>query len=107
MQKLSKGFLPTSFNGTYVDKEFRENQSCRKRRTKNLPDAQFEDFYIPFSRLTSFDKMLLISFTKLWNSFDNHEIKLERNKLKFNSKLKSKAEFANTSLNSPKTGKLF
>ena len=44
---------------------------------------------VGFSRLTSFDTMPLISIPKLWNAFDNHEIKIIRNKLQFNSKLKS------------------
>ena len=88
MQQFLQGFLPISFNGTWAKNSERQLAAGHKER-RNLQMHNFDDFYIPFSRLTSFDKLTLISFPKLWNAFDNHEIKLIRNKLQFNSLLKS------------------
>ena len=88
MQQYSQGFLPVSFDGVWIKNSERQHAEDQEER-RRFEMRNFDDFYIPFSRLVSSDKLPLISFPKLWNLFQDHEIKLTRNKLQFNKKLKT------------------
>jgi hypothetical protein len=87
MQQFSQGFLPISFNGTWLKNSERRQEENEDRRILEL--RNFDDYFVPFSRLVSFDRLPFISFPSLWNNFQEHDIKLTRNKFTFNNKLKT------------------
>ena len=92
IQQYSQGFLPLAINGTWQRNSERnlerqdEEEGGVARGLRVLRNE--DDFYVPFSRLVSIDKLPLISFPTIWNNFHEHDLKLVRNKLQFNSKLK-------------------
>jgi hypothetical protein len=92
IQQYSQGFLPLAINGTWKKNSERilehhdEEEGGVARGLRVLRNE--DDFYVPFSRLVSIDKLPLISFPTIWNNFHEHDLKLVRNKLQFNSKLK-------------------
>jgi len=83
MQQFSQGFLPTSFNNTWVTNAIRhQDQEHIVLRNQN-------DIFIPFARLNSTAMFPLTNFPKLWHNFQDERIKFIRNKSEFNSELKS------------------
>jgi hypothetical protein len=88
MHQFIQGFLPTSFTNMWI-KNSERRQAAEEEGRGNFELRNYDDFFIPYSRLSSLDKLPAISFPKIWNSFTDHEIKLTRNKLIFNSKLKN------------------
>jgi len=47
-----------------------------------------ENIDVPFARLVSLERHPLTRFPKLWQDFNNENIKFIRNKLQFNKELK-------------------
>ena len=82
MQKFKQGFLPTSFNQTWSDNRVRRGDQFEiSLRNENL-------FNIPFARLTSSFKLPLVNLPRTWEDFKNENVKIIRNKIEFNHKLK-------------------
>ena len=82
MQKFKQGFLPTSFNQTWSDNRVRRGDQFKiSLRNENL-------FNIPFARLTSSLKLPLVNLPRTWEDFKNENVKIIRNKIEFNHKLK-------------------
>ena len=82
MQKFKQGFLPTSFNQTWSDNRVRRGDQFEiSLRNENL-------FNIPFARLTSSLKLPLVNLPRTWEDFKNENVKIIRNKIEFNHKLK-------------------
>ena len=48
-----------------------------------------DDYDVPFARLVSLERQPFTKLPKLWIEFENENIKIIRNKLEFNKKLKS------------------
>jgi hypothetical protein len=82
MQRFIQNFLPKSFNDVWTRNTIRQigENSITLRNNPN--------FVLPFSRIHSFDKSLLCELPKCWDSFPDESIKIERNKLIFDFKLK-------------------
>jgi hypothetical protein len=83
MQRYIQGFLPVSFKDVWLTNEARRNQeniNIILRNSKNLN--------IPFARLSSSTRQPFVLLPKLWTEFNQEEIKIVRNKLEFNMKLK-------------------
>jgi hypothetical protein len=84
-QHCYQKFLPQKVQRNCLKKLERhraEEEDILSYQTRN-----FDEFLAPFSRLASIDKLPLIIFPRLWNSFHNSEIKVICNKLKFKLKL--------------------
>ena len=82
MQKFKQGFLTISFNQTLSDNRVRRGDQFEiSLRNENL-------FNIPFVRLTSSLKLPLVNLPRTWEDFKNENVKIIRNKLEFNHKLK-------------------
>ena len=82
MQRFKQGFLPTSFNDTWsTNASLRPNNFEITLRNEN-------EFNIPFNRLSSSDTRPLFNLPRIWESFPDESIKIVRNKIEFNAKLK-------------------
>ena len=82
MQRFVQGFLPSSFNDTWIANSVRHaNQEHISLRNDN-------DIYVPFARLLSTSILPLTHFPRLWDSFPDEGIKFVRNISEFNMKLK-------------------
>ena len=82
MQRFSQNFLPISFQDVWVRNNIRnagENEIMLRNNNA---------YQIPFSRLVSTDRHLLISLPKMWEQFPDQQIKFIRNKTEFDEKLK-------------------
>ena len=83
MQQFSQGFLPISFNDTWVTNAIRLfGQDHITLRNEN-------ELLVPFARLTSTSIFPLTSFPKLWHNFPDERIKFIRCKNEFNMELKA------------------
>jgi len=82
MQQYKQGFLPPSFNHTWITNAERRNDDIQiiLRNDQNLS--------LPFSRLSSSLRQPLRNLHKTWIEFKNETIKIVRNKLEFKSLLK-------------------
>jgi len=93
IQQYSQGFLPPAISGTWIKNSERargneeEDEGGAVRRFQALRNE--DDYFVPYSRLVSIDRSPFIAFPTLWNNFKEPELKFTRNKLQFNSKLKS------------------
>jgi hypothetical protein len=83
MQKFSQGFLPSSFDDTWVSNKIRRAGQNQIELRNN------DDLNIPFARLSSTLRHPLCSFPKIWDSFENEQIKFTRNIIEFNKVLKN------------------
>jgi hypothetical protein len=83
MQRYVQGFLPVSFNDTWVTRAaFRGFSAPMVLRNS-------EDLYIPFAKLSQTSSQPYFCFPRLWNEFyDNHSISIIRDKFEFNTALK-------------------
>jgi Reverse transcriptase (RNA-dependent DNA polymerase)/Endonuclease/Exonuclease/phosphatase family len=84
MQQYVQGYLPETFTGEWLT----ALEIAEEDELPNLRNRNYDDFIIPFARLTLTERFPLTSFPKTWNSFTEFDIKFLRNKLEFNSKLK-------------------
>jgi hypothetical protein len=82
MQRFSQGFLPISFEDTWI------SNRIRRAGQDQIELRNAEELNIPFARLTSTERHPLCSFPKLWAAFDDEQIKFTRNIVEFNSLLK-------------------
>jgi hypothetical protein len=83
MHRYIQGFLPISFKDVWLTNEARRNQE-----NINIILRNSENLNIPFARLSSSIRQPFVLLPKLWSGFENEEIKIVRNKLEFNFKLK-------------------
>ena len=83
MQRFKQGFLPSSFNNTWITNDFRRDNNFE------ITLRHDNDFSIPFARLASSDKRPLVNLPKLWQNFTEESIKIFRNRIEFNAKLRS------------------
>jgi hypothetical protein len=81
IQRFLQGYLPVSFNETWVTNLFHRQDFQIELRN----DA---DLYIPFARTALIEHQPLTKIPKLWH-FPDENIKFQRNKLIFNSMLKN------------------
>ncbi len=86
MQQYVQGLLPTLFDLVWTTNSNRANRYYVLRND--------EEFYIPPARITLTQKHPLHIFPQTWAAFDVHEIKIQREKIIFNSMLK--LHFLNT-----------
>ena len=82
MQRFVQGHLPPSFNNVWFTNEIRRNE------TVSMSLRNSDDFFIPVSRLKSYENMPLYSFPKAWSLLTDHSITIIRNRDEFNVKLK-------------------
>jgi len=83
MQKFSFGLLPAAFVNLWTTNAARNQANIHRYPLRNS-----DNLHIPLARLASNDNHPLYSFPRLWENFNDPQIKLIRNKLEFNSKLK-------------------
>jgi hypothetical protein len=87
IQQFKNGHLPVSLRSTWLLNSERRREEDEEHRVYEM--RNMDDFFLPFTRLSSLDRLPFISFPKNWNSFTAFDIKLIRNKIEFNSKLKN------------------
>jgi hypothetical protein len=78
MQRFVQGHLPPSFNNVWFTNEIRRNE------TVSMSLRNSDDFYIPVSRLKSYENMPLYSFPKAWSLLTDHSITIILNLDEFN-----------------------
>lgn len=83
MQQYINGFLPRTFENTWLTHEAR-----RQNLNIGLALRNSDNLYLPAARLSSLSKHPYFLFPKLWNDFREESIKILRSKLQFNSNLK-------------------
>jgi hypothetical protein len=82
MQHYFQGFLPSAFNNVWL------TNVTRHREDLLLALRNSENVNIPFARLHSSTIQPLVNLPRLWSQFEEENIKILRNKLEFNHKLK-------------------
>jgi len=87
MQRYIQGFLPNAFRFTWI------TNAARRQDINDNDDLirvlrNDENFFIPFARLTFSTRQPYYKIPKIWSDFNVPEIKILRNKLEFNFKLK-------------------
>lgn len=82
MHKYTQGFLPISFNNIWINNATRHQDLVLQLRN-------YQALYVPPARLKTTENHPYHSFPRSWATFDNHDIKLQREKVLFNSKLKN------------------
>jgi hypothetical protein len=82
MQHYFQGFLPSAFNNVWL------TNVTRHREDFLLALRNSENVNIPFARLHSSTIQPLVNLPRLWSQFEEENIKILRNKLEFNQKLK-------------------
>ena len=87
MQHYHQGFLPSSFSAVWLTNQERRNEDGRNEELR-ISLRNNEQLNIPFTRLTTSMKFPLVNLPKTWINFSVENIKILRNKLEFNIKLK-------------------
>jgi Reverse transcriptase (RNA-dependent DNA polymerase) len=82
MFQYKNNLLPSAFEDSWTTNQ----QRLEAFNIHLRPNT--DEFFVPLARITQVDRLPLISFPRLWNNFENEDIKLIPNKLEFNSKLK-------------------
>ena len=83
MQKYIQGFLPSLFDNVWVTAEAHFQAGEIRYALQNR-----ENFYLPICRLTSLEKHPYFMFPRLWQEFDNENVKIVRDTCEFKTKLK-------------------
>ncbi len=83
VQQFTQGFLPISFNNTWV------SNAIRRQDEFQVSLRNDDDINIPFARTAQTERFPLTKFPKVWHNFPNENIKFQRNKLIFNEELKN------------------
>jgi len=83
MQHYKQGFLPNSFDNTWITNQERRNKDIQI----TLRNDQL--LTIPFVRLSSSMNQPLFKLPRLWLDFKDENVKIIRNKIEFKLKLKS------------------
>ncbi len=87
MHHYTQGFLPTLFNNIWITNQARLNLASETGHSRfRLRNS--DNLYFPTCKLSSINKHPLYLFPKLWTEFNMPEIKILRDKTKFNLKLK-------------------
>jgi len=86
MQRYLQGFLPNAFLSKWITNAERRMELNKDDLIRILRND--ENIYIPPARLSFSQRQPLINIPKLWTEFNVPEIKILRNKLEFNKKLK-------------------
>jgi hypothetical protein len=86
MQQFTNGFLPVSFTNLWISREAYRN--FENSGTARYVLRNNDDLYLPPVRLKTTEKAPYYLFPRKWHEFDNHHIKILRNKIEFNSTLK-------------------
>ncbi len=81
MQQFTQGFLPSSFANVWTSNAERRANSLYHLRNKG-------DISIPPARLSSVENHPLHAFPRAWIQFEDHNIKIQREKHIFNPLLK-------------------
>ena len=81
-QRFTQGFTPAALIDTWI-----KNRDRPHTGGQNLRNS--EDIFLPVSRLSHFENFPFYSIPKVWINFPNENIKILRNKLEFNFKLKT------------------
>jgi hypothetical protein len=82
VQRFIQGFLPSSFNNIWIKNE------ARRAENVSMVLRNHNEFFVPTSRLKTFENFPLYLFPKLWVNFQNENIKFIRNIHEFNLSLK-------------------
>jgi hypothetical protein len=82
VQRFIQGFLPSSFNNIWIKNE------ARRAENVSMVLRNHDEFFVPTSRLKTFENFPLYLFPKLWVNFQNENIKFIRNIHEFNLSLK-------------------
>jgi hypothetical protein len=82
MQRFVQGYLPISFDNTWITNCIRQGDEAQVQ----LRDD--EDLHIPRARTTQFSFHPLILLPKTWEEFPEDQIKFIRNKADFNFEFK-------------------
>ncbi len=82
MQQFKQGYLPTSFNNTWI------TNAVRAADNHEIYLRNQDLYFIPFTRLSSSSIQPLINLPKTWENFEDASIKIIRSKPEFKSKLK-------------------
>ena len=90
IQNSAQKILPPSFDSVWLKNRARhhEDQAPDLEHQDGIQLRNYDDFFIPFSRTDQSSFFPLSSFPKLWNLLPD-EIKILRNKIEFNNKLKN------------------
>ena len=83
MQRYHQGLLPQALNHTWISNQERRNEAQLVMLLRNR-----ENLHIPYARLSFSMKQPYINLPKTWSLFSNESIKIIRNKIEFNFKLK-------------------
>jgi len=95
MQRYIQGFLPSAFNNVWITNQARRDEALNFN--DNMANDQLvvqrilrnsENLNIPFARLAFSTKQPYVNLPKTWTEFTEESIKILRNKLEFNFKLK-------------------
>jgi hypothetical protein len=82
VQRFVQGFLPSSFNNIWIKNE------ARRAENVSMVLRNHDEFFVPTSRLKTYENFPLYSFPKLWLNLQSDSIKIIRNVYEFNLKLK-------------------
>ena len=88
MHQFIQGFLPISLKNTWTTNEYRNRTREYNNEREFYPLRNSNDLYIPPARLKMTEKHPYHSFPKLWSEFQEHNIKIQREKPIFNLLLK-------------------
>ena len=83
MQQYTQGFLPAIFDNVWINANVHFAAGQVQYALRNR-----ENFYLPLCRLTSLEIHPHFSFPKAWQSFEDENIKIIRDKMEFKLKLK-------------------
>ena len=83
MQQYVNGHLPISFKDVWITQEARRQADNVEYLLRNS-----ENFYTPLSRLYTLDSHPYFLFPKMWQNFREENLKIIRDKSKFNIQLK-------------------
>ncbi len=87
MQKYKQGFLPAAFKGMWQTNQERHEVDPQPQPLSIIL-RNSSNLYVPFAKLSFSQKQPFINLPKTWLALDNENIKIIRNKIEFNIKLK-------------------
>lgn len=83
VQRFVQGLLPAIFNNLWVT-----NAAYRTGLT-SMSLRNSDDFYFPFARISQTAIQPYFAFPRTWSTFHREDIKIIRDKIEFNEKLKT------------------
>jgi hypothetical protein len=83
MQRFVQNYLPPSFENIWT------NNRIRRHDQLQIELRNDSSYFIPFARTNQISYQPLIAFPKIWDEFPDESIKIIRNKIEFNTKLKT------------------